>query len=128
MSLTTERTSLSTSMRCFVVISPPTMTRPRATNVSQATRPVGSSARTASSTASEIWSQTLSGWPSVTDSELKKNLPLRCMDESSAAVLWAVSADGSIVILYQYPGSGAGPALPDFEMRGLHAQAIIGGD
>ena len=27
----------------------------------------------ASSTASEIWSHILSGWPSVTDSEVKKN-------------------------------------------------------
>ena len=39
--------------------------------VSQATRPAGSSSRTASRTASEIWSAILSGWPSVTDSELK---------------------------------------------------------
>src|SRR4029453_7564832 len=39
------------------------------TSVSQATRPVGSSRRTASSTPSEIWSAILSGWPSVTDSE-----------------------------------------------------------
>ena len=42
-------------------------------SVSQATRPVGSSASTASSTASETWSATLSGWPSVTDSEVKRN-------------------------------------------------------
>src|SRR6266508_4019242 len=42
-------------------------------SVSQATRPAGSSARTASRTESEIWSATLSGWPSVTDSELKRN-------------------------------------------------------
>src|SRR3954469_14813816 len=39
--------------------------------VSQATRPRGSSLSTASSTASEIWSAILSGWPSVTDSEVK---------------------------------------------------------
>ena len=42
-------------------------------SVSQATRPVGSSARTASRTASETWSAILSGWPSVTDSEVKGN-------------------------------------------------------
>ena len=35
--------------------------------------PWGSSARTASSTESEIWSAILSGWPSVTDSEVKEN-------------------------------------------------------
>src|SRR5213080_3955188 len=41
---------------------------------SQATRPRGSSARTASRTASEIWSAILSGWPSVTDSEVKRKV------------------------------------------------------
>src|SRR5215210_6723921 len=55
-----------------VEISPETTTRPVFTSVSQATRPVGSSAMTASSTPSEIWSATLSGWPSVTDSEVNR--------------------------------------------------------
>src|SRR5689334_4329605 len=55
-----------------VEISPETTTRPVFTRVSQATRPVGSSRRTASRTPSEIWSATLSGWPSVTDSEVKR--------------------------------------------------------
>src|SRR5213593_4423250 len=44
------------------------MTRPVVAAVSQATRPSGSAASTASNTASEIWS----GWPSVTDSDVKK--------------------------------------------------------
>ena len=56
-----------------VVISPATTTRPVVTSVSQATRPFGSSASTASRTESEIWSATLSGWPSVTDSEVNEN-------------------------------------------------------
>src|SRR6266576_788117 len=56
-----------------VVISPATTTRPVVISVSQATRPAGSSVSTASSTASEIWSATLSGCPSVTDSEVKRN-------------------------------------------------------
>ena len=56
----------------LVEISPETTTRPVFTSVSQATRPVGSSRRTASSTPSEIWSATLSGWPSVTDSEVNR--------------------------------------------------------
>src|SRR5215210_3688636 len=56
-----------------VVISPETTTRPVFTSVSHATRPVGSSAITASSTPSEIWSAILSGWPSVTDSEVNRN-------------------------------------------------------
>ncbi len=45
---------------------------PVLTRVSQATRPSGSSAMIASRTPSEIWSLTLSGWPSVTDSEVKR--------------------------------------------------------
>src|SRR5437762_13418400 len=53
-----------------VVISPATTTRPVVIKVSQATRPIGSSARTASRTESEIWSAILSGWPSVTDSDV----------------------------------------------------------
>src|SRR5437763_16478205 len=56
-----------------VVISPATTTRPVVISVSQATRPSGSSVRTASSTESEIWSATLSGCPSVTDSEVNEN-------------------------------------------------------
>src|SRR3954451_24921581 len=55
-----------------VEISPETTTRPVFTSVSQATRPVGSSRMTASRTPSEIWSATLSGWPSVTDSEVNR--------------------------------------------------------
>ena len=52
--------------------SPPTMTRSVVAKVSQATRDSGSSVRKASSTASEMRSQTLSGCPSDTDSEVKK--------------------------------------------------------
>src|SRR5690606_28909505 len=47
-----------------------TITSPVVTATSQATRACGSSVRIASSTASEIWSQILSGCPSVTDSEV----------------------------------------------------------
>src|SRR6478752_7166651 len=56
-----------------VEISPETTIRPVLTSVSHATRPYGSSARTASSTPSEIWSAILSGCPSVTDSEVNRN-------------------------------------------------------
>src|SRR4051812_47891705 len=61
-------------MSTYVVveISPETTTSPVLTRVSQATRPYGSSVRTASRTPSEIWSATLSGWPSVTDSEVNR--------------------------------------------------------
>ena len=58
-------------------------------SVSQATRPFGSSARTASRTESEIWSAILSGWPSVTDSDVNENecvdMPRRLADDRSAA-------------------------------------------
>src|ERR1700735_812253 len=65
----------------LVVISPETTTRPVLTSVSQATRPSGSSFMTASSTPSEIWSATLSGCPSVTDSEVNRN-------SFSAKLIW----------------------------------------
>jgi hypothetical protein len=55
------------------VISPATTTRPVVTMVSQATRLIGSCSSMASSTESEIWSAILSGWPSVTDSEVNRN-------------------------------------------------------
>src|SRR3954451_15984482 len=60
------------STKVVVEISPETTTRPVLTSVSQATRPIGSSAMTASRTPSEIWSAILSGWPSVTDSEVNR--------------------------------------------------------
>ncbi len=56
-----------------VVISPATTTSPVVISVSHATRPFGSSLRTASRTLSEIWSAILSGCPSVTDSDVKEN-------------------------------------------------------
>src|SRR6266853_1467678 len=66
------RTSDWKSTYALVVISPAMTTRPVAVRVSQATRLRESSARQASRMASEIWSAILSGWPSVTDSEVNK--------------------------------------------------------
>src|SRR2546423_15226759 len=54
-------------------MSPATTTRRVVISVSNGTRPLGPSVSTASSTASEIWWATLSGCPSVTDSEEKRN-------------------------------------------------------
>ncbi len=71
MSVTTCRTSLGISTYPLVVISPATTTSPVVSRVSQATREPGSWSSRASRTASEIWSAILSGWPSVTDSEVK---------------------------------------------------------
>src|SRR3954471_12649244 len=74
-------------MSTYVVveISPDTTTSPVFTSVSQATRPFGSSRITASSTPSEIWSAILSGWPSVTDSEVNRN----SLSESTGVVIEA---------------------------------------
>ena len=69
---TVRRTSASRSTQAEVVISPAMMAQPVLTSVSQATRAFLSFARIASSTASEIWSATLSGWPSDTDSEVNR--------------------------------------------------------
>src|SRR6267142_2399679 len=68
-----SRTRRGMSTYVSVVISPATTTRPVVISVSHATRPMGSSLRTASRTESEIWSAILSGWPSVTDSDVKVN-------------------------------------------------------
>src|SRR5208283_4246698 len=57
-------------------ISPASTTRLSLTSVSAATRDFLSCFRIASSTASEIWSATLSGWPSETDSEVNEKLLL----------------------------------------------------
>ncbi len=72
MSTITPRTISSRSTQASVVTSPATMATPVLTSVSQATRAFLSCASMASSTASEIWSATLSGWPSDTDSEVNR--------------------------------------------------------
>src|SRR5512134_2095938 len=73
MSSTTLRTSGVISTLALDVISPATITRPVVVSVSQATRERGSCAIISSSTASEIWSHILSGWPIETDSEVKSD-------------------------------------------------------
>src|SRR6478735_9924026 len=72
MRLTTSRTIAGISTYARVETSPATCTRPVVTRVSTATRPTGSSVRIASRMLSEIWSQILSGWPSVTDSDVNR--------------------------------------------------------
>src|ERR1700694_4151016 len=67
------RTTAGISIQAEVVISPATSTRPVVVAVSQATRAIGSWARIASRTPSEIWSHSLSGCPSVTDSLVKND-------------------------------------------------------
>src|SRR3954466_5559995 len=67
-----ERTRSGTETYVVVVISPATHASPVVTMVSHATRALGSSVRMASRTASEMASATLSGWPSVRDSDVKR--------------------------------------------------------
>src|SRR4051812_1974898 len=68
------RTRRGMSMYFSVVISPATTTRPVVISVSHATRLSGSFVSAASGPESEIWSAILSGWPSVTDSDVKRNV------------------------------------------------------
>jgi hypothetical protein len=67
------RTISGMSTRAVVVISPAIRAMPVVTRVSQATRANLSCPMMASKMASEIWSATLSGCPSVTDSEVNRN-------------------------------------------------------
>src|SRR5260221_738943 len=62
----------SSSMIPSPRISPASTTRLVVVMVSQATRASGSFDRNRSTIASEIWSATLSGWPSDTDSEVNR--------------------------------------------------------
>src|SRR3989304_3553687 len=68
------RATSSKLTRAPVVISPARTTRLSLTSVSAATLERLSWAKMASRIASEIWSATLSGWPSETDSEVKRKL------------------------------------------------------
>src|ERR1700722_14077892 len=89
-----------TSSVAVVEISPETTTRPVLTSVSHATRPYGSSCSTASSTPSEIWSATLSGCPSVTDSEVNRySLRLAVMVTLAFVIQYATSETGVLDIV-----------------------------
>ncbi len=64
--------SSETAFSGLILTSPISTTLFVVAAVSTATRASGSRARIMSIIASEIWSQTLSGWPSETDSEVKR--------------------------------------------------------
>ncbi len=67
-----SRIVLEMSTSADVVTSPMTTQSSLVMAVSQATRAALSCASMPSRMASETWSQTLSGWPSVTDSEVRR--------------------------------------------------------
>src|SRR5216684_8522146 len=96
MRLMVLRATSSKLTRAPVVISPASTTRLSLTSVSAATREVLSCFRIASSTASEIWSATLSGWPSDTDSEVNKNSLIE-------RFVPAVRTPQGYQILYRFP-------------------------
>src|SRR2546430_14276048 len=69
--------------RCaFELISPATTAMPVVHMLSHATRLYGSCSNMPSRTASLIWSHILSGWPSVTDSDVNMNLLMWCVRSS----------------------------------------------
>src|SRR5665647_1847319 len=72
MSRTRWRAIFAMSTYASVVTSPATTTSPVVTRVSTATRLLGSWVSNSSSTESAIESATLSGWPSVTDSDVNR--------------------------------------------------------
>src|SRR6185312_15318830 len=81
-------------------------TRPVAVRVSQATRAYGSCSRQASRMASETWSAILSGWPSVTDSEVNRNLSEADKGDSLEEVrirltVWWRNPAGNVALWYQ---------------------------
>ena len=86
------------------MISPNIMTTPVLHIVSHATRLVGSRATQASTTASEIVSHSLSGWDSVTPSEVKRKVGV----ESAVDVLDAAGEGGaSVMVVSVAPAFGA---------------------
>src|SRR5687768_6139059 len=91
MSRTVSRTMDWKSMYVWVVISPKTSTSPVVVAVSQATRASGSSRRIWSRIASEIWSHILSGWPSVTDSDVNRYCAASTMLTSGSISVFGVA-------------------------------------
>ena len=90
MKRTTSRTSAGNSTSAFVVTSPASSTMPVVVSVSHATRDIGSCSSIASSTASEIWSHILSGWPIDTDSDVNS---WRAMQETPGSGPSRLGAD-----------------------------------
>src|SRR6266550_20018 len=97
MSCTTLRTRCGTSTYAWVVISPATRITPVVVAVSHATRELGSWRKHSSSMPSDTWSQSLSGWPSVTDSLVKRTRSVDMKDS----------------------GIGSGPCFPRPRVLGL---------
>src|SRR3954470_21601378 len=123
---TVSRTRREISTYALVEISPATTTSPVVSSVSHATRPMGSSAMMASRIASEIWSAILSGWPSVTDSEVKVHLvtwsrtPCHCFAPDILSVADVGAAPLRPPAGYPQPASRTSDVGDGVEHRGRH--------
>src|SRR5919112_4950948 len=114
-----SRTICGISTYASVVTSPATWTRPVVAIVSTATRDSGSAASSASRIASLIWSQILSGWPSVTDSEVNSRSAVgaapevwgRCRGKVTQLPYWleSVRPAGDVPVLSERGGEHSGP-------------------
>src|ERR1700684_3141075 len=99
----------------LVEISPAMWIWPVIANVSHATRPCGSFARIASRTASEIWSATLSGCPSVTDSDVNSR---------RYAMLGAFAPAGHVLHLLGCRRVDRDPERGELELRDLFVDVV----
>src|SRR6187431_1155963 len=119
MSLTTSRTIVGTSMySAWVLISPSTITRPVVVAVSQATRAYWSWRMNASRIASLTWSHILSGWPSVTDSDVNRYCAASTMLNGG---LPRVRTPGRVSLC----GSGPGPEGLEVQVALDQAQRLV---
>src|SRR5690242_11212442 len=109
MALMVPRTMSGMCTYVVVVISPATTAMPVVTSVSQATRAAASLVRMASRIASEIWSAILSGWPSVTDSDVKT---------------WRASNMWMDLPLARQTSGGATPGQPRVGIEQLHVHGF----
>src|SRR5438309_10936311 len=105
--------------------------RPVVARVSQATRPLGSCFITSARTASEIWSAILSGWPSVTDSDVNRKLRRAWLKQILLVgyVICALLACVSRPVFHQkyrsgFPSSRTSSSLYKTTIRGAKNQRI----
>src|SRR5919112_3450482 len=124
---TVFRTMSAMSTYPAVVTSPAMCTWPVVIMVSTATRLRGSCASIASRMESLIWSAILSGWPSVTDSDVKRRRDTR-YSLGSVTVGWTPGVSVSSGARYRRgpeAGLGAGPpggdGVPDAGGHGVLA-------
>src|SRR5438132_6028953 len=120
MSVIFWRTSLEMSTYVSVEISPATTTSPVVISVSQAERASGSCASTASRTVSETWSAILSGWPSVTDSDVNRKSRLAMARKASELLRSDPEVEAHDAATLRAPGDDRA------DVRQVVAQLLVG--